>query len=205
MNDVISLLALPTESLIALAGGYIGYRLTANGKDASHTNIDVVFGTLVFALISHLTSIATQANGVPLYLGALLAVLAAAATALLWRKWGEGALFWFCRRIKVSISTRHHTAWDPLRVKANLHPVQIIVKRKDGMQLMCSRLSDFAGKETGACWFGADGSVALYVTDVLEPGEDKDWVAQDIEGPDDWGALMTYIPASEVKQLMVRY
>lgn len=54
------------------------------------------------------------------------------------------------------------------------------------------------------CRFGADESVALYVTDVLSPG-DSDWTPQEVEGPEDWGSLMTYIPAGEVAQLMVRY
>lgn len=204
MNDVLSLLDLPTTTLIALAGGYIGYRLWATGKDVTHTGMDVAFGSLVFAMVCRLAAETAAAQGVALIFQAATGVLVTALTAMMWRKWGEKYLFKALRRLRVSISDRHRTAWDPLRVDPDLHPTQIIVRRKDGTQLMCERMSRFDRVPTGACCFGADGSVMLYVTDVLEPGAD-DWEAMEPVGPDDWGNLMTYVPASEIAQLMVRY
>lgn len=204
MNDITSLLNLPTATLIALAGGYIGYRITATGKDGSHTGVDVAFGSLVFALVSRLAAVGMSRISVSLALQAVAAILAASVVAILWRKWGERCFFTILRDMRVSISDRHRTAWDPLRVNPGLHPTQIIVRRKDGVQLMCERVSRFDYMPTGACCFGTDGSVVLYVTDVLEPGA-EDWEELDPRGPDDWGTLMTYVPASEVAQLMIRY
>lgn len=204
MNDVVPLLNLPTATLIALAGGYAGYRIWATGKDAGHGAMDVVFGSLVFALISRLATTGMESAGSPVILQAATGVLASVAAAMVWRKWGESLFFRALRGMRVSISDRHRTAWDPARVNPDLHPTQIIVRRKDGVQLMCERVSRFNSTPTGCCCFGADGSVALYVTDVMEPGAD-DWESQSPDGPDDWGTLMTYVPASEVAQLMVRY
>ena len=68
MNDVVSLLNLPTATLIALAGGYAGYRIWATGKDAGHGAMDVVFGSLVFALISRLATTGMESAGSPVIL-----------------------------------------------------------------------------------------------------------------------------------------
>lgn len=204
MDNVASLLDLPTETLIALAGGYVGYRIWSTGKDGTHGAMDVAFGSLVFAMICRLGAAGLAAADAPEAIQAAAGMVVAVVAAAGWRKWGERLMSGVLRRIGISISDRHVTAWDPLRVNPNLRPSQIIVRRKDGTQLMCDQLERFAAFPAGPCRFGADGSVALYVTDTLSPG-DQDWEPQDVTGPDDWGNLMTYVPAVEVAQLMVRY
>lgn len=204
MNDVVSLLDLPTRTVVALAGGYVGYRISAVGKDADHRTVDVVFGALVFALICRVAGDLVAGLSASEVAGALGGMAATVLAAMIWRRWGEGltarALHW----MGISISDRYRTAWDPLRVDPRLRPSQLLVHLRDGDVLMCERLSRFDGRPTGACRFGSDGSVALYVTDRFPKGA-ADWVACDPDGPEDWGSLISYVPAAEISRIEVRY
>lgn len=202
MNDVVSLLSLPTDTLAAISVGYMAYRIGFTGKDATHSGIDVVFMTLVFALVFRLASVfAAGLGAIPSNIAGLAVALGA---AMLWRRWGERAVFRGLRMARISVSDRSQSAWDRLRVDPALIPSQIVVRRKDGTWLMCDRIDRFNDHATGACIFGADGSVAFYATDAMSPGDD-DWVATDVSGPEDWGDLMTYIPAAEIAQISLRY
>lgn len=204
MNDVASLLQLPTDTIVVLAAGFLGYRIASVGLDRGHGSADVIFGSLVFAVVARITAMAVATAGGSVWAATASSIVITCLAAMLWRRWGSTWAYRLLRAAGVSTSDRHQTAWDPLRVNPALRPSQIIVRRKDGTQLMCDRLDRFAALPTRSCLFGADGSVALYVTDA-RGAEDEDWVSQDVEGPDDWGNLMTYVPASEVAQLMVRY
>lgn len=204
MQDIVSLLSLPTQTLIVLAGGYIGYRISAVGKDAQHTAVDVIFQTLVYALICRLFSeVATSAH-LNQMVGAFLSILAVCAFAMVWRRYLAARYTQLLRTLGVSISDRHLTAWDPLRVNPILQPSQITVHLQSGDVLMCENLHHFSNRPTGACSFGSDGSVAMYVTQRFPKGA-EDWVNCDVTAPDDWGCVISYIPANQIEQIDIRY
>lgn len=204
MDEVVALLALPTSTISAVAIGFLAYRTAYTGKDAAHSGVDVVLTSAVFALVFRVIERALGAPGIPFAVTLGLAALATLCAAAVWRRWGERHVFQLLRLSGVSISDRSVTAWDRLRVEPLLRPKQVVVQRKDGTALMCDRLSAYADQPTGALIFGADGSVALYVTDASAPGS-AEWEPQEVTGPDDWGSLMTYIPADEIAQISVRY
>lgn len=201
MSEIERLLNLPLPILAALAAGYIGYRVAYVGRDGPHDPVDTVFLSLVFAAVAQ--GVMVVAPFVPL-LGAPLAIGCTLLVAMVWRKWGSRWGHRLMRHLGVSISDRFRTAWDPLRVEPALRPTQVTVHLRDGDVLMCNRLSAYADRPTGACRFGADGSVALYVTDRFPKGA-ATWEPCTPEGEDDWGCLISYVPASEITRLDIRY
>ena len=200
MTEVERMLTLPLPTLVVLAAGYMGYRLAYVGRDATHGALDTAFLSLVFAALAQGIMTAAPLPSSGAMATALTATLGA---ALVWRRWGDGMVQKLLRRTGFSISDRHVTAWDSLRTNPDLRPTQIMVELKDGKTLMCDRLSDFDARPTNACRLGADGSVAMYVTDVFRPGS-EDWEKCSPIDPA-WGGLITYIPAGEIALLEVRY
>ena len=204
MDDVVSLMELPTRTLVALAGGYLGYRISAAGKGTDHNAADVVFGALVFAMVCQVASDLAAAITRSELAQAMVGIQAAVLAAMMWRRNLEKLAAQLLRSFGVSVSDRHLTAWDPLRADARLRPSQVTVHLQGGDVLMCERLSHFSNRPTGACRFGADGSIAMYVTHRFPNGA-SDWEECDVTGPDDRGSLISYIPASAIIRIDVRY
>lgn len=204
MQDIVSLLSLPTQTLVVMAGGYIGYRISAVGKDTRHTTVDVVFNTLVFGLICRTCSEAAMAVQLHPWLGAAMGMFGACVAAMVWRRYLEATWAKALKTLGVSISDRHLTAWDPLRVNPALRPSQITVHLQSGDVLMCDNVPHFANRPTGPCSFGIDGSVALYVTQRFPKGA-SEWIECDVTAPDDWGCQISYIPADQIERIDVRY
>lgn len=202
MTDLPDLLTLPLDTITILAAGYLGYRVAYTGKDTGHGAMDTLFMSLVFALVAKLVLQGLAMLAVPLMVAIPFAVCLAIFVASGWRKWGQHLTFAALRGAGVSTSDRHRTAWDTIRTDARLRPSQLILRRKDGVSLMCDNLGQFADHFPGCCVLGSDGSVALFVTHQSGP-EDKDWEAMDVDHAD-WGALLTYIPAAEIAGLHIR-
>lgn len=200
MTDAQILLNLPPDTLTVLVLGYLGYRLAYTGKDASHSAVDVVFLSLVFTLAAKVgLALADLAHP---GIGIAAAPVAVLAAAVLWRKWGELAVFKILRRLQVSHSDRHQTAWETIMLRSGAMPSQLIVRKKDGTSLMSERLADFAGELFGPCIFGSDGSIALYVTHFKALA--GDWEQTGAAAAPDWGRLITYIAAAEIGEIEVR-
>lgn len=125
MTDAQILLNLPPDTLTVLVLGYLGYRLAYTGKDASHSAVDVVFLSLVFTLAAKVgLALADLAHP---GIGIAAAPVAVLAAAVLWRKWGELAVFKILRRLQVSHSDRHQTAWETIMLRSGAMPSQLIV------------------------------------------------------------------------------
>ena len=112
MTDLAALLTLPLDTIAVLAAGYLGYRLAFVGKDASHSGVDVLFLSLVYALAAKLAMAAAAGALAPPLLAPLTGIAAALGMAALWRRFGEAGVFRLLRRTGVSTSDRHLTAWD---------------------------------------------------------------------------------------------
>lgn len=207
MTDVQLLLNLPFETLAVLAAGYLSYRLAYTGKDASHTSVDVVFLTVVFGTLVKLAmaiAMMLVPSG-PLFvvIATILGGFSALCGAAIWRRHGEACAFRMFRWLKVSHSDRYRTAWEVISTNAGLNPTQLMVRRKDGVLLMCENLSRFSGEKVNPCIYGSDGSIALFVTHQKAAGE-PDWEAIDVRA-EGWGAMITYIPASEIAGIYARH
>jgi hypothetical protein len=204
--DAVFLLDLPPDTLVAVAAGYLAYRVAYTGKDRSHQTIDVIFATSAFAAVAR--SVMVLAGDIPEYglqsvAVYLLALIIALFAASAWRSWGEEAVFNVLRWTGVSSSDRHSSAIESVVSRRSANPSQLVVRKKDGSTLMCERLADFSRAAFGPCLLAPDGSVALYVTHFkASPASPWDDVP---EASKDWGPALTFVPASEVAELELRY
>lgn len=203
MQDVTLLLDLPFEVLAVLAAGYLSYRLAYTGKDGKHSPVDVVFLTVVFALLSKFLAIALiyQIPSIPAMFSYTVALCFTLIGAAAWRRW-SGRIDWLLRRMGISTFDRHETAWGSFLAEGRKRVTSLVVHKKNGETVMSEPLSDFECALFGPCVFGEDGSVAMYITDFRR-SKDEDW--QETDPRDEaWGAAVTIIPASEIAWVRVR-
>lgn len=201
-SDLNQLLSLPVETLVVLGAGYMAYRLAYTGRDAHHRSIDTIFLTVVFAAIAKLVLQFSEAT-VPLGWAVLSGCMTALSAAAFWRRFGARWLLSALRKSRISLSDPTITAWDKVRSDDTARPSQLLVLKRDGTQLMCEALAEFANERFGPCIYGTDGSVALFVTHQLNAGDD-DWQILNHPAWAEWGTLLTYIPASEIAGISVR-
>ena len=204
MPDLPDLLTLPLDTIAVLAAGYLGYRVAHTGKDASHSAMDTLFMSLVYALVAKMVLQGLTLLPIPHLVAIPVAVIVAVLVATIWRRWGDSWVFNLLRATGVSTSDRTMTAWEAIRLDTRLRPSQLKVRRKDGVELMCERLADFAEAPHGPCIYGADDSIALYVTHQRGPGE-AEWEEINPNADPDWGTLITFIPASEIAAIDARH
>lgn len=211
MDQIKSILDLPTETLTILAAGYIGYKIAFTGLNKHHKPTDVVFISLAFGLVAQLGFLMVQAifeargwqgseYAAPPF-AALLAVIASS----LWRRWGSERFRKLLRDGNISFSDGTQTAWDAIRASTTARPQQLIVRKTDGSQLMCHYLWQFENKPFGPCGFGEDGSVSMYVT-CARSSASEEWVDTNYDDPEfeEFGTALTYIPANQIAEIEVR-
>jgi hypothetical protein len=210
MEPIEHMLALPVQTLSVLAAGYMSYRLAYTGKDAEHKATDIIFMVFVFAFVAKLSGDLVRILGDKLDLVAILrdtvailiGVVTALVTSAVWRKHGER---WVCKilsKSKISHSDRTQTAWQAMVAKEHLDLNSLVVHKKDGSMVMSERLHDFNDLPFGSCILGPDGSIALYVTHKWHNTE-TGWEERDPYESGNFGAEVTYIPASEISEVSI--
>ncbi len=201
-EQIEALVALPYSTLGLLAAGYLGYRLAYTGKDGTHTTIDVIFLSLVFAFVARVASQFADPvfeTGMP---PVLFGVAAALVGAAIWRRWGERAIAHTLRISRISTSDRHPTAWATILADDTKKLSTLVVRKTSGKSFMSEGLEHFRKLKFGPCILGADGSIALFATHFRFNPED-DW--QELQPIDsDWGASLIVIPASEISEVEIR-
>lgn len=203
MTDLTELLSLPLDTIAVLAAGYLGYRLAYTGKDSSHSAVDTVFLSLVYALVAKLVLQSDQLLPQALRPVVLpLAIAAAVLVAAIWRKWGEREVSKALGRLGVSQSDRHNSAWDTILAYDNLGLTTLVVRKTDGSQVRCWPLADFANERFGPCILGQDGSVALFITHFCT-ASDPTWI-DDNPRTGQSGAAMTFIPVTQISEIEFR-
>lgn len=200
--DLDQLLSPPFETLAVLAAGYAAYRLAFSGRDLMHHGVDTALLTVVYAAIAKLVMQVSE-PALPTELAAAAGFVVALIVAAFWRRFGSRWIVALQRKSRISFSDGMHSAWDTVRTNEAVRPTQLIVRRTGGVMLMCDELAKFQHENFGPCIYGDDGSIALYVTHQKADGE-SDWEQMDAVVADQWGALLTYVPASEIASIYLR-
>lgn len=211
MDNVTALLSLPLQTLSVLTAGYLSYRLAYTGKELTHKATDVIFLVFVFAFIAQITGSLTAAFLQKLDLAettseavsSLAGIAFALSSSAFWRKWGESKVAKGLKGANISHSDRSETAWQAVILKEHVKPSSLIVRKTDGSMVMSERLSDFDHLPFGCCIQGQDGSIALYITHKWSVGG-TEWEERDPRPHGDFGAEVTYIPASEIAEISLR-
>lgn len=200
-TEIQSILDLPLGTLAVLAAGYIGYRLAYAGKDGGHKQTDTAFLTLVWASIAKLCATYSAVLGeISSY---LIGFAVTVAAALLWRAMLQEIVFKLLRGLKLVDHDGFHSAWASVLGRKLKSPRQLVVRLKSGKRLMCHDLADFADAPLGPCLLGPDGSVGLYVTDVMESADGM-WDERTPRSADKaHGWSMTFIAASEISEIEI--
>ncbi|SMO97740.1 hypothetical protein [Paracoccus laeviglucosivorans] len=200
------LLDLPLDTLASLVAGYLGYRIAYTGRDTKHGTLDVLFITFAFAFIAKTTffvATAYEAKSWVLFGSYALGLCLAIGAACVWRKWLMDRTFKVLRATGVSAADRCTTAWESMLHRSR-SPQRLVVRKKNGERMMTLNLADFTNAPLGTCLLGEDGSVGMYVTDIMHAGT-TEWEERQVFDPakPDWGYDMTFIPASEILEVRI--
>lgn len=132
-----------------------------------------------------------------------LAFLACCIVGLIWRKQGRKWLKRLIRYFDISWSDDDPSALASLLADSDNQLSQIAVLLDDGTWLMCDDTNAFRESSFGPCILGSTGDIALYVTELTRPDGEK--CEQDEVLNRDCGDLITYVPASKIKYVTMRY
>jgi hypothetical protein len=192
---------LPLALQITLGGGYLAYLVAYAGLRERHTATDAIFRTIAFGLVASaiLTWFDPKHYWVP-----IAAVIATVSTGAFWRwrgmDWSRAAL----RRSDISWTDDIPTAWLTVTATRTTEKLaQIAVDIEGGRTLMCDDTRRFADAPFGPCVFGLGGDVAMYVTAELR--SDGTWLEHGEDLHTIQGANLTYLPASAIKRVELRY
>lgn len=194
------LLSLPIAFQIALGSGYLAYLLAYSGIRQHHSAADATFRSLAFGLASSAVLYFTPLR----WWSIALAILAPLPLAAFWRWRG---MFWaraLFRKVDVSWADDLPSAWlSIVAERTDARPSQIAIDLDNGRTLLCDDTRLFSDAPYGPCVLGLDGSVALYVTS--ERRENGEWFDhEDVRHPVE-GDRLTYVPASAIKRVEMRY
>ncbi len=171
------------------------------GLKGRHSAIDTAFITLVFSLIATVILYLMIPFGLPLAITA--AVAGGCLSGLIWRKWGRRAYRWAMRKLDVSWANDDPSALDTLSGDTTNYLTAIAVQLDDGRWLRCDDTERFGDAPHGPALIGPAGDVAFYLThEDAADGTSKE--LQTVRSPD-YGDLITYVPASRIRMLNLRY
>lgn len=205
MPSIADLYQLPFEIIWMLAIGYIGYRLTFVGRDAPHAILDRVFLIFVIGSVARwgATLIDRPWNMAP-SLEAAVALIIGVSASLVWRRWGATWFYDAMYNAKLIDDDGQPDVWRSMTARKLRPPTRLCVKLTNGNWLLCNELSAFNDAPLGPCLFGADGSVAMYVTATTGP-DDADWNEAKPFDPEysSFGYEMTFIPAKSIERIEI--
>ncbi|HEX8553182.1 MAG TPA: hypothetical protein VF695_00610 [Sphingomonas sp.] len=196
-----SLWTLPVALQIALGSGYLAYLVAYAGLRERHTSTEAIFRAIAFGMIATATLTWFDGRNVFVQVAAVAGTITGGAV---WRFKGMDWARCLLRRTDISWTDDIPTAWlSVTAVRTEYRPSQIAVDLNDGRTVFCDDTRLFTQAPHGPCVFGLTGDIALYVTAELR--EDGTWLEHDdVLHPTD-GANLTYLPASSIKRVAVRY
>lgn len=185
---------------LAIGAGYLAYLIAYAGIRQHHTAPDAILKSFAFGVpASAIMTYGYQAT----LLTPIIAFASAIAAGISWRAFGMAGWAKLMRKARVSWADDIPTAWlSVTATRTDVSPSQIAVETIDGRLLLCEDTRMFGDAHEGPVTFGLIGDVALYVT--AEQRLDGTWDEKvDVRHSD--GDLMTYIPASQIKRVEMRY
>jgi hypothetical protein len=186
---------------VAIASGYLAYLIAYAGIRQHHTAADALLKSFAFGVIATATFSLGPGGALVTASAAFLLPLVA---AILWRLLGIRGWAWFVRTTGISWADDIPTAWlSVTATRTDFSPSQICVETSDGRLLLCEDTRDFADAHQGPATFGLTGDVAFYVTD--ECRADGEWIKKKDVRHASQGDLLTYLPASQIKRVELRY
>lgn len=199
MDD--KLLTLPWQIQLTLGCGYFAYMIAYGGIKQHHSSADAVFRSIGFGLVA--SAVLFWMPPYPVWRPLTAAILTISAGAF----WRAKGMLWFrsiLRGSNVSWSDDTPSAWVTITAeRTDLRPSQIAVDIDGGRTIVCDDTTRFTDLPFGPCTFGLDGSIALYVTAERKP--DGEWIEITDITEQGRGSKLTYVPASGVKRIEIRY
>jgi hypothetical protein len=197
----IDFLKLPWEIQTALASGYAAYVLAYTGLRDRQRTIDVAFLSLVFSVPATIM-FGLLPKWSPFVL-IPLAFVVASATAIIWRRFIRPHVFPILRKFDVTWSDDDPSALATLSGGTKFAVTQIAVHLDDGTWLRCDNVNKFDGAPFWPYILGPSGDVALYLTHEEPAGGEARELTTNRDSY--YGDLITYIPASRIKQITIRH
>lgn len=195
------LLKLPWEIQVAAASGYAAYVVAYTGLRSRHQTIDVLLITLVFSLIASLAL--WLFSGAGEFWRGIAALGGSLVCGVVWRRWGRPLAPKVLRALNATWADDAPSALATLSDNTSNRITQIAVLLDDGTWLECREAIKFANVPHGPCVIGPNGDIALYLTHEESPtGETKELTNVRNEH---YGDRITYIPASRIKRMTMRY
>lgn len=195
------LMNLPWQMQVALASGYAAYMLSSTGIRQHHSAIETTLSSLLFGLIATVV-LKVFGGSNPIAAGGA-AFFASCAFALIWRKYLSSGIYRVLRAANLTWSDDKPSVWATIMSNSKNPVSQISVLVDDGTWLRCHQTTCFADLPFGPCQLGATGDVALFVTHVVRPGG-KEEAIEDISN-DGYGHQITYVPASRICRVAIRF
>lgn len=201
--DVFSKLAnLPENLQIVIGCGYLAYLISYVGIRHSHKPVDAVFLTITFGIVAGLTLSRIQDYSFSSKLS--LAFVASVSSGVLWRTIGRKLVRGAFRRIGYSSADDTGSAWDHIQEETKAQPIQLTVETADGWQYFCTDTTKLKGLPFNPYVLGANGDVVMYADHTQGPTDKEASPKEDLFDPV-FGANATYLPASQIRRVMIRY
>jgi hypothetical protein len=194
-------LNLPASIQVSIVSGYLAYQYAYIGRMHAHKMHDVGFITLAFGLIATLVLVLAEKAG--LFISAVLAFATTITLAHIWRRFGYNFFVRDMRKHNVTWSNNDVSALASIYQSTDFLFMQCDVQLKDGTWLKCDDLSTFSNAPHGPMMLGRAGDVAMYVSHVQRAKQKKSIAVENVRD-DEWGDVLTYIPAEEIKSIEFR-
>ena len=125
---------LPVLMQIALASGYVAFRIAYLGVGTYQRPIDVIFGALAFSLIASASLALFSSCTSNLVINSSLAVTITLGSGVLWRKWGGEWFLALMRALDISWANDRPSALGAIIHNNKFRVSQIAVELDDGME-----------------------------------------------------------------------
>lgn len=194
------LLNQPWQIQVAIGSGYAGYMVAYLGLRDHHKAADALFRAIAFSLVA--TAVLSISGALTPFARGILAFLTTVAAGAFWRRLG---IKLFEKGVR-AIGTRSDdwpSAWAKIALANDRTVSQLAVELDDGTWLYCHETAQFADAPHDACTFGGIGDLALYVTHKKPQGVEQFEVPGVID--EHHGTKLTYVPASRIRSVTVRY
>jgi hypothetical protein len=201
MTSTSSLFQLSLTLQVAIGSGYLAYLISYAGLRQHHTAADAILRSFAFGVVAN---VAMQYLPLVKPVAVAVAFLMTIFCGVIWRwllmhRWRN-----LMRILGVSWSDDIPTAWLSLTATSTgWAPSQVLVETLDGRMLFCDDTRLFKDAHEGPVVFGLQGDIALYVT--AERRSDGEWFDKNDVRHTSEGDLITYVPASQIKRVEVRY